>query len=147
VAVSGAVITDPERVQHLHPPKRLRWCLLRFVVGECEFFAPHPDTPTETVTEPPLITVAMRLLTNLANALDTTSAVVVDAVLVVTGLPRAKKLTPSKLPSRTTLPAVTPALVVTLMQAVLLTARPSRTAPAPSAETDDRETAGAIPCV
>jgi hypothetical protein len=95
---------------------------------------------------PPVIAVATRALTYLTKE----AAVTVDVVLaadVVTALPMVKKLVPSRLPSRTTLPAETPALVVTVATALERHTTPSRTVPAPVAETAERDLMGCTPLV
>jgi hypothetical protein len=58
-----------------------------------------------------------------------------------------KKLVPSKLPSRTTLPAETPELVVIFLVATALArlTPPSRPVPAPRAETADSDLIGCTP--
>lgn len=64
----------------------------------------EPLRPTETVTVPPVIVVAVTDLTNRAIALELVTTVVVDAALVVTAEPTLNQFVPSKLPCIRTYP-------------------------------------------
>jgi hypothetical protein len=70
---------------------------------------------------------------------------VVEALVVLTALPNEYQFTESKLPCNWTDPALTPALDVTTMAAIVLSDRPSRTDPPPVELAAVSEVTGASP--
>jgi hypothetical protein len=105
------------------------------VAATADIRTAHPETETQAEIVPPVIAVATRARTNRINTLVAATVYVVVAAVVEIAEPRVTKFVPSSDPSRTTLPAETPALVVTVAEAFALETRPSNAVPAPVAET------------